>query len=191
MKEQLKTQLQILGLCAIALWSVQLLNSITGDFFNQFGIQPRTLIGLRGILFAPFLHGSFRHLLANTAPFLVLGGLVMVRRIRDFFYVNLIVILLGGFGTWLFAGLFAGYNTNHIGASGVVFGYLGYLLFRGYFERSFLAITLSVLVAVVYGSLLFGLLPTVPHISWEGHLCGFISGGLAARWLTQKTRSVS
>ena len=115
MKEQLKTQLQILGLCAIALWSVQLLNSITGDFFNQFGIQPRTLIGLRGILFAPFLHGSFRHLLANTAPFLVLGGLVMVRRIRDFFYVNLIVILLGGFGTWLFAGLFAGYNTNHIG----------------------------------------------------------------------------
>ena len=68
----------------------------------------------------------------------------------------------------------------------MVFGYLGYLLFRGYFERSFLAITLSVLVAVVYGSLLFGLLPTVPHISWEGHLCGFISGGLAARWLTQK-----
>lgn len=191
MKEQLKTQLQILGLCAIALWSVQLLNSITGDFFNQFGIQPRTLVGLRGILFAPFLHGNFRHLLANTAPFLVLGGLVMVRRIRDFFYVSLIVILLGGFGTWLFAGLFVGYNTNHIGASGVVFGYLGYLLFRGYFERSFLAITLSVLVAIVYGSLLFGLLPTVPHISWEGHLCGFISGGLAARWLTRKPRSVS
>lgn len=185
MKDQLKTQLQILGLCAIALWSIQLLNWITGDFFLQFGIQPRTLVGLRGILFAPFLHGNFRHLLANTAPFLVLGGLVMVRRMMDFVWVSVIVMLLGGLGTWLFAGS----GTNHIGASGLVFGYLGYLLFRGYFERSWPAITLSVFVAIVYGSLLFGLLPTMPHISWQGHLFGFISGGLAAQWLTAKPSS--
>ena len=186
MKEQIKTQLQILGLCAIALWGVQLLNWITGNALIPFGIQPRTLVGLRGILFAPFLHGNFRHLLANTAPFLILGGLVLVRRVRDFFSVSLIVILLGGFGTWLFAGS----GTVHIGASGVVFGYLGYLLFRGYFERSLPAITLSVLVAIVYGSLLFGLLPTMPHISWQSHLFGFISGGLAAQWLTRRPRSV-
>lgn len=186
MRDQLKTQLQILGLCAIALWGIQLLNWITGDFLAQFGIRPRTLTGLWGIFSAPFLHGNFRHLLANTAPFLVLGGLVMVRRIMDFFSVSLIVIVIGGLGTWLLGES----GTNHIGASGLVFGYLGYLLLRGYFERSWLAITLSVFVAIVYGSLLFGLLPTVPHISWEGHLCGFIGGGLAAKWLTAKPRSV-
>lgn len=186
MREQLKTQLQILGLCAIALWSIQILNWMTGDSLIQFGIQPRTLVGLRGILLAPFLHGNFRHLLANTAPFLILGGLVMVRQIMDFFSVSLIVMLVGGLGTWLFGGN----NTVHIGASSLVFGYLGYLLLRGYFERSWPAITLSVFVAIVYGSLLFGLLPTMPHISWEGHLFGFIGGGLAAKWLTTKSRSV-
>ncbi|QUY41890.1 rhomboid family intramembrane serine protease [Acaryochloris marina] len=185
MRDQLKTQLQILGVCAITLWSIQLLNWITDGFLIQFGIQPRTLVGLRGILFAPFLHGNFRHLLANTAPFLVLGGLVMVRRIMDFFSVSLIVMVVGGLGTWLIGGQ----NTVHIGASGLVFGYLGYLLFRGYFERSWPAITLSVFVAIVYGSMLFGLLPTMPHISWEGHLFGFIGGGMAAKWLTVKPKS--
>ena len=187
MKDQLKTQLQILGLCAIALWAIQLLNVITGNHFIQFGIRPRTFSGLLGIVFAPFLHGSFRHLIANTLPFLILGGLVMVRRIMDFFTVSLIAILLGGFGTWLFAGS----NTVHVGVSGVVFGYLGYLLFRGYFERSWSAIALSVFVAIVYGGMLWGVFPTLPGVSWQGHLFGFISGGLAARWLTKKPRSLS
>lgn len=185
MRDQLKTQLQILGLCAITLWSIQLFNEITGDSLTQFGIQPRNLVGLRGILFAPLLHGSVRHLGANTAPFLVLGGLVMARRIMDFFSVSLIVMVVGGLGTWLIGGS----GTTHIGASGLVFGYLGYLLFQGYFERSWFAISLSVFVAIVYGSMLFGLLPTMPHISWEGHLFGFIGGGLAAKWLTAKPRS--
>ncbi|WP_299485765.1 rhomboid family intramembrane serine protease [Acaryochloris sp. IP29b_bin.137] len=187
MRDQLKTQLQILGLCAITLWSIQLINSLTSDSLTQFGIQPRTLVGLRGILFAPFLHGSVKHLLANTAPFLILGGLVMVRRIMDFFSVSVIVMVVGGLGTWLIGGS----GSNHIGASGLVFGYLGYLLFRGYFERSWPAISLSVFVSIVYGSMLFGVLPTMPHISWEGHLFGFIGGGLAAKWLTAKPRSAA
>lgn len=187
MRDQLKTQLQILGLCAIALWAVQVLNTFTGDYFTQFGIRPRTFSGLLGIIFAPFLHGSFKHLMANTLPFLILGGLVMVRRIMDFATVSLIVILLGGLGTWLFAGS----NTVHIGASGLVFGYLGYLLFRGYFERSWPAIALSVFVVIAYGGMLWGVFPTVPRVSWQGHLFGFISGGLAARWLTAKPRSLN
>jgi membrane associated rhomboid family serine protease len=185
MRDQIKTRLQILGISAIALWGIQVINTITGDPFLQFGIIPRNLIGLRGILFAPLIHGSFRHLIANTVPFLILGGLVMVRRIMDFFTVSLIVILLGGFGTWLFAGS----NTVHVGASGLVFGYLGYLLFRGYFERSWSAITLSVLVVMAYGGMLWGVLPTMPYISWQGHLFGLISGGVAARWLTKSPKS--
>ncbi|NJM68453.1 MAG: rhomboid family intramembrane serine protease [Acaryochloris sp. RU_4_1] len=185
MRDPLKTRLQILGISAIALWAIQLINAITGDSFLQFGVIPRNLIGLRGILFAPLIHGSFRHLIANTVPFLILGGLVMVRRIMDFFTVSLIVILLGGFGTWLFAGS----NTVHVGASGLVFGYLGYLLCRGYFERSWSAITLSVLVVMAYGGMLWGVLPSRPYISWQSHLFGLISGGIAARWLTQSPKS--
>jgi membrane associated rhomboid family serine protease len=183
MKDQLKTRLQILGISAIALWVIQIINAILGHRFWQFGIIPRNLIGLRGILFAPLIHGSFRHLIANTVPFLILGGLVMVRRIMDLFTVSLIVILLGGFGTWLFAGS----NTVHVGASGLVFGYLGYLLCRGYFEQSWSAITLSVLVVMAYGGMLWGVLPSMPYISWQSHLFGLISGGVAARWLTQKS----
>lgn len=181
---ELKTHAQILlgGLALI--WGVSFCNWVfLGGALNQFGIIPRTLIGLRGILFAPFLHGSLGHLLANTVPFAVLGWFVLLRGIDEFLEVTLITMAVGGLGTWLIAAP----RTVHIGASGVIFGYLGFLLARGYFERSFSAILLSLLAAFFYGGMIWGVLPGQAFISWQGHLFGFIGGAIAAKWMSQQS----
>lgn len=188
---ELKTQFTILGGLVALMWIVEIVNVM---FFQQrygpfgarlgldvYGIIPRTAIGLRGILFAPFLHGSFAHLIGNTIPFLILGWLVMLRETRDFLWVSVISGFVSGLGTWLF-----GSPGVHIGASGVIFGYLGYLLMRGYFERSLVAIVISLFVGTLFGSLLWGVLPLQYGISWEGHLFGLIGGVIAARMLTPK-----
>jgi membrane associated rhomboid family serine protease len=151
---------------------------------SQFGIMPRRLIGLRGILFAPFLHGNFYHIASNTASFLVLGWMVMLRNTNDFYFVSVFTAIASGLGTWLVGSPY----SVHIGASGVIFGYFGYLLSRGYFEKSFVAIAISITIAMSYGSLIWGILPTRSYISWEGHLFGFIGGVLAARILAAKTK---
>lgn len=186
---ELKSQVKILATLVAIFWVVVILNvMIFNGRLNQLGIMPRNLIGLRGILFAPFLHGGFYHVLANTAPFIVLGWLVMLRNIGDFYTVSVISALVSGGGTWLFGSS----NSVHVGASGVIFGYFGYLLFRGYFERSFVAIAISLAIAVTYGSLLWGVLPTRSYISWEGHLFGFIGGMIAAKLLSpHKTVALS
>ncbi|MGF1603694.1 MAG: rhomboid family intramembrane serine protease [Thermosynechococcaceae cyanobacterium] len=182
MNQALRLQIQILGSMVTLMWASALLNLVLfrGQLL-QFGIVPRTIVGLRGILFAPFLHAGLGHLMANTVPFIILGWLVLIRATEDFFVVTAIAMGVGGLGTWLFAGS----RTVHVGASGLVFGYLGYLLLRGYFERSFAASFLSLVVAVVYGGLIFGVLPTVTGVSWQGHLFGFLGGGLAARFLAK------
>lgn len=178
---ELKTQVKILATVVSIFWIIFILNGVIfGGRLNAFGILPRNLIGLRGILFAPFLHGSFYHVLANTAPFIVLGWLVMLRNIKDFYFVSFISALVSGLGTWLIGSP----NSVHIGASGVIFGYFGYLLFRGYFERSFVAIAIAIVIAVTYGGLIWGVLPTRSYISWEGHLFGLIGGIIAAKFLS-------
>jgi membrane associated rhomboid family serine protease len=183
MKQALTIQVQILGTMVALMWVVEILNWVVfGRSLLQFGIIPRHILGLRGILFAPFLHANMQHLCSNTLPFLVLGWLVMLRGVADFVVVSAITMGIGGLGIWLLAGD----NTVHVGASGLIFGYLGYLLLRGYFERSFAASFLAILVAVLYGGLVFGVLPTVPGVSWQGHLFGFLGGGLAARLLVIK-----
>ena len=149
---------------------------------DTWGIRPRTVDGLWGILFAPFLHGGLGHLIANTLPFLTLGWLVMLRRTSDFFVVTFVAMLVGGLGAWLLGGR----NTIHIGASGIIFGYLGYLLLRGYFERSVVSILVSVVVGIFYGGALWGLLPSGPGISWQGHLFGFLGGVGAARLMGRR-----
>ena len=189
---ELKTQVKILGALVAIFWIITFVNEIFLKSqinrlgINILGIFPHELIGLRGILFAPFLHGGFYHVAANTVPFIVLGLLVMLRNISDFYFVSIIAALVGGLGTWLVGDP----RSVHIGASGVIFGYFGYLLFRGYFERSFVAIAISLVIAVTYGSLIWGVLPTRPYISWEGHLFGFIGGIIAAKLLSP-SKSVS
>ena len=139
--------------------------------------SPSHVAGLRGIPFAPFLHGSFAHLLANTLPFLALGFLVMLRHSRQFVAVSLTIILISGLGTWLIAPA----HTVHIGASGLIFGYFAFLLVAAYYERSPRAIGLALMVILFYGGLLWGALPQAGAISWQGHLFGLVGGAVAAR----------
>lgn len=165
-------------LVAIA-WVVSVVNfGILNKSLNYFGIRPRTLIGLCGIFFAPFLHNTWRHLEGNTIAFLTYGGLMVLRDPSDFGAVTATITLLGGLGTWL-----VGRPPNHIGASGVTFGYLGFLLSLAYFDRSIPAAVLLVVVAFFFSDRLWGILPLYDRISWEAHLFGFLSGIFAARHL--------
>ncbi|BAS57284.1 MULTISPECIES: rhomboid family intramembrane serine protease [Leptolyngbya] len=179
--DEIKAHIAILGTIVAAMWLLEFVDIALGGRLNYLGIYPRSTIGLRGILLAPFLHLNFQHLISNTIPFVVMGWFVMLRGIPEFFKVSVIVALASGIGTWLFgsAGL-------HIGASGVVFGYFGFLLSRAYFERSSLSIALSLAVGLLYGGLIWGVLPGRFGISWEGHLFGFLGGIYAARELSRR-----
>lgn len=171
----------VLIIIVLLLWLIEAVDQLFWhgqlDFF---GVEPRTLTGLRNIVFAPFLHKGFNHLLANTLPFLVLGWFVMLSGIREFIAVSLIAMLVSGGGVWVLGMP----RTVHVGISGVIFGYLGFLLLRGYLERSTTALVLALLAGLLYGSMIWGILPLQPNVSWLGHLFGLIGGGLAARWLT-------
>ena len=174
---EIRTQILILATLIGLMWGLEILDTfVFRDGLDSLGILPRNPIGLRGILFAPFLHGGFDHLAANTIPLIVLGWLIMARSITDFFVVSIICMVVGGLGTWLF-----GATALHVGASGVIFGYLGFLLARYYFDRRLSSGLIALFVGCSYGSVLWGVLPSVPGISWEGHLFGFLSGILAAR----------
>lgn len=175
-----RTQARILGGFVGLLWVIQIVNAVVFDgALARLGIHPRSLAGLLGILFAPFLHLNFAHLIANTVPLLVLGWFVMLRRKRDLLTVSVISALVGGLGTWLIAPAI----SIHVGASILIFGYLGYLLFRGIFERRFWPIIGSLVVFFLYGGALFGVLPGEAGVSWQGHLFGLLGGILSARLL--------
>jgi membrane associated rhomboid family serine protease len=172
MDEMTRGIIVLMALVAIA-WVTELGDFlIPGRWLDMHGIQPRTFSGLWGIFLAPFLHGGFAHLMANTVPFLVLGFLVMLRGLGTFIGVSLLVMVMGGLAVWLLAPS----NSIHIGASGLIFGYIGYLLARGYFERNFSSLAVAALVALLYGGAIWGVLPGQIGISWQGHLFGFLSG---------------
>jgi len=179
---EFSNQIKILGSFVILIWFIEIVDAfVFGQrLLDQYGIIPQDIAGLRGIFLAPFLHGSFAHVAANTMPFLILGWFIMLRGTKQFYLVSLIAALVGGLGTWLVGNP----NSVHIGASGIVFGYLGFLLFKAYFERSVAAIFLSFTAAFLYGGVLIGILPLQRGISWEGHLFGFIGGIIAAKLLT-------
>jgi len=145
------------------------------------GIEPREFDGLDGVLFAPLLHGDWAHLAANTVPFLVFGFLAMAGGIRQFVAVTATIWLLGGLGVWLLGPA----DTNHIGASGVIFGWLVFLLVRGFFARSGRQILVAVVLLFFWGGVLWGVLPGQPGISWQGHLFGAAAGVLAA-WMVAR-----
>jgi membrane associated rhomboid family serine protease len=182
-KNMLRSQAIVLGGFVVFLWLIEGIDwLIFRGALDNFGVWPRTAVGLWGILFAPFLHVGFGHLAANSIPFLVLGWFVMLRRIRDFFIVTGIVTIASGLGIWLIAPA----NTVHLGASGLVFGYFGFLLLRGYFERSRSSILWSILVLFLYGGMIWGVLPQQYGISWQSHLFGFLGGILSAYLLSQR-----
>ncbi|MCY4366027.1 MAG: rhomboid family intramembrane serine protease [Chloroflexi bacterium] len=173
------------------LWVVEVVNLFLGHQLNVYGLVPRTIEGLRGIPLSPFLHGGFGHLLSNTFPLLILGGLVAARGQANFVGVTLFIVFAGGLALWAVGRPWPWDDQNliHVGASGLVFGYFGYLVSRSWYERSFIAILVAVVVALVFGSGIFlGLLPTAPFISWEGHLCGLVAGVLIARLTRNRMR---
>jgi membrane associated rhomboid family serine protease len=179
-QKEVQKQVTILMTMVAIFWVIEIVNVL---FFHnsyrslaQYGIIPRNVVGLRGILFAPFLHGGWGHLIANTIPFLTLGWLVMLQETSDFFIVTIVTMLVGGLGTWLFGAP----NSVHIGASILIYGYLGFLLLRGYFQKNIPSIFLSVVVFFIYGGLIWGVLPSQIGISWQGHLFGFLGGVLSA-----------
>lgn len=159
------------------LYLAEALNTVLVGIFDGVGIRPRTIDGLYGVLWAPLLHADWQHLAANTLPVLVLGFLVLAGGPGQFVAVTATIWLVGGFGTWLIGGP----NTLHIGASILVFGWMVFLLVRGFFARSPAQITLAALLFLLWGGILWGVLPGTPGVSWEGHLCGALGGFLAAR----------
>jgi len=167
---------------AAVMWVVEIADQIGGGRLDAYGIEPREIDGLDGVVFAPFLHAGFDHLIGNTIPFVLLGFAIALGGIARVATVTVIVALVGGLGTWLVAPA----NTVHIGASGIVFGYAAYLVARGIYSRSVMQIVLGAVVLAVWGTtLLRGLVPE-DGISWQGHLFGAIGGVLAARLLHRR-----
>lgn len=178
--DQLKARVVLLGAFVGSMWATYFA-SATMPFLhlNRHGVVPRTLSGLQGLLFAPWLHAGLFHIMANTPGLLVLGWLCMWPRIANFWQATAGAMLGAGLCAWL---LGAPYSV-HIGASGVVFGYAGYLVARGYYTRNILSVLVALLVASSYGiSMFFGVLPLTPGVSWQSHLGGVLGGILVARF---------
>lgn len=161
----------------ILLWSIEIVNFLTGHRLNAFGLVPRTLAGVPGIALAPLLHASFAHLASNSAGLLALGGLVALRGERHFVATTVAIALLGGALVWLL-----GRPMLHVGASGIVFGYFGLAVGRAWFERTWDAIAIGSVVLILYGGMLWGVSPLQHYVSWEGHAAGLVAGLTVAGW---------
>jgi membrane associated rhomboid family serine protease len=164
-------------------WLVFVVNNLLWSaHLNQYGIIPRHLQSLPGIIWAPFLHASLSHLAANTVPLLILGGIICIRGKSELAIIAPAGILLSGGLTWLFAR-----NACHIGASGLIFCFFGYLASLAYFRRTFGTLLLSAVCILAYGGMLKGILPTSTSVSWEGHIAG-LAAGIALALMASKLK---
>ncbi len=180
------TPVGLLVLALAVMWGIEIVDTTTlDDRLQRNGIRPRHRNGIDGIVFAPFLHSDYGHITSNSLPLLVLGGLVAARGMRYWVRVTLTVIIVGGALTWALARF-----GNHIGASGIVFGYFGALIAAAVFERRPRALASALLVIFFYGSLVAGIVPQ-EFISWEGHLFGMFAGVVAARAMAEPRRAVA
>lgn len=165
------------------MWLLEVVDAGTGGQLDAYGIRPRTLDGLEGIPLSPFLHAGFGHLMSNSAVLAVLGVVAYVAvSLGRFLALVAITTLTSGLGAWTFGAT----GSVVVGASGVIFGLLGFLLVRGLVERSPGSITVSIMVLLVYGGTITGVLPGMPYVSWQSHLFGFLGGVAAAFWLRRR-----
>ncbi|MEI6896187.1 MAG: rhomboid family intramembrane serine protease [Psychromonas sp.] len=174
MKQYLKSgkvSLYIMLACTV----IFILNTLLPINLNQFGIVPRSFSHLSGILFSPFLHASWTHLFSNFLPFIIFGGLIGLNNIKRFWLLFAIHIVSTGTLVWFFA---RG-NSVHIGMSGVIYAFWGYLIVYGLIHRKLLHITISLVTLIFYGGLVFGVLPSRLGVSFESHLLGAIVGGVS------------
>jgi membrane associated rhomboid family serine protease len=173
------------AVCLVAaVWAVGLANWLLGRTLERHGVVPRTLDGLDGIVWAPFLHADLAHLASNTLPLLVLGALVGLRGTRTFVAVLVVVTVVGGLGVWLL-----GRPAAHVGASGVIFGFFGFLIASAWFTRSLSSAVVAAVTVALYSGLIWGVVPRGGFVSWEGHLFGLLAGIAAARWLPRAPRA--
>jgi membrane associated rhomboid family serine protease len=179
----IRSMLTMLVFTAV-LYGVEFADQVTGGSLDDDGIVARRLDGLDGVLWAPLLHGSWSHLIANTLPFLIFGFLAMAGGIRQFLLVTGLIWVISGLGVWLTAPD----NSVTVGASGVIFGWLVFLLVRGFFAHSGRQIALAVVLFFFWGGILLGVLPGQPNISWQAHLFGALAGLLAARLVASADR---
>ena len=168
----------------LIMWIVEVINTLDSNQLDYDGIRPRSFSHLWAIFTAPFIHGSFQHLIDNTIPLVFMGLIIALAGAARLALVTAIVIVVGGLGTWLISPS----GSYTFGASGVVFGYAAYLFARGFFNRSALELLTGLVVGVIWGGALITSL--VPHsgVSWQGHLCGAIAGVLAASALRREPR---
>ena len=172
----LSLQLRTLLAISVILILLEIMNVFTGNSLNQFGVVPRSLAHLPYIFSAPFLHSTPSHLIANLFPLLLFMWLTMQWGKRTFLITTFSTLIIGGLGVWIF-----GRHAVHIGASGMVYGYFGFLVLAGFKSKKVKYLIISLLVAALYGGMLIGIFPTSRFISFEYHLFGFL-GGLFAAW---------
>ncbi|UVO12223.1 rhomboid family intramembrane serine protease [Mycobacterium sp. SVM_VP21] len=177
------------------LYLIEAVDQVGGHQLDRNGIRPLETDGLWGVLFAPLLHANWAHLLANTGPALVLGFLLTLTGLSRFVLATAIVWIVGGLGTWLIGNVGSSCGpTDHIGASGLIFGWLAFLMVFGWFTRRIWQILVGVVVLFLYGGILWGAVPVLLNgpvcggVSWQGHLCGALAGVLAAYWLAAPER---
>lgn len=156
---------------------IEIINLFSGRLLNHFGIVPRELPGLTGVIFGPFLHGSLWHYGSNIIPLCLFSFLTLQYGTRRYLLISTYLIFSTGLLVW---GL--GRDAVHVGASGLIYGYFGFLVLAGFLNRKPKLIIISLLVGFFYGGLIFGVLPVRGHISWESHLFGFLMGLSAARF---------
>lgn len=175
---QIQKNISFLSGIIIAVFLFNLLNWALGSFLNRFGLLPRNLFGLIGIITAPVLHGNFTHFLLNAILFFVLANMILIGGHDLFYQLTVFVVLAGGWLTWLF-----GRRALHIGASGLNMGYWAFLLVRAYREPGLISIAIAFVCLYYFGGLAFDLFPRQERVSWEGHLFGFLAGLVYGIWL--------
>lgn len=159
------------------LWTIYIIDMIVPYSFTQLGIIPRSVSGLKGIIISPLIHGSYRHLASNTIPIALLLFFLFTLYKRDAIKIVAAVVIIGGALVWLF-----GRSASHIGISGLIYGLVIFLIAAGILRRDFKSTLVAIVVGVLYGGIIWGVLPTSTYISWEGHLFGAIAGG----WIAYK-----
>lgn len=181
---QLRDALVMMASFVVLLWVVQVANWADGYHLDAtFGILPRNLNHLGDIFTAPLLHFSWQHIEGNSVPLFVLGFLAAYRGVRKFLLVTLITAVTSGLAVWLFQ---SG-TALTVGASGLIFGYFGYVLARGVFDRNLIDIAVGAVAGVAYWYILQVAIPGTPEVSWIGHLGGLI-GGVLASWVLRNPR---
>jgi len=160
----------------VVLWLIKLVEFEYGLDFSDWGVYPRVITGLRGIIFSPFIHGNFEHLAANSLPLLILTFSLFFFYRKSSYIILILIYLLSGLFVWL-----GGREAMHIGASGIIYGLAAFLFLSGVISYNIRLLTISLIVALLYGGLIWGIFPVKPEISWESHLWGGISG-FALAW---------